>query len=99
GCRRSSGVPSRWPSTPWPSTCWGSPGRTDRRRGQARRGRVAMPLTLISLDTRFDDPDAATIAHVLGSLDGGRNVLATPQPGESHYPQAEGHGHTGFAPH
>ena len=56
-----------------------------------------MPLTLISLDTRFDDPDAATIAHVLGSLDGGRNVLATLERGESNYLQAEGSVQTGFA--
>ena len=32
-----------------------------------------MPVTLTTHDTRFDEFDDATIAKVLGSLDGGRN--------------------------
>ena len=36
-----------------------------------------MALTLTTHDTRFDQLDDATIAKVLASLDGSRNVLAT----------------------
>jgi hypothetical protein len=56
-----------------------------------------MPLTLTTHDTRFDDPDAATIAKVLGSLDGGRNVIATLERSEVSYLQAEGSVTSGFA--
>ena len=55
-----------------------------------------MPLTLTTHDTRFDDPDAATIAKVLGSLDGGRNVIATLEESAASYLQAEGSVTTGF---
>ncbi len=56
-----------------------------------------MALTLTTHDTRFDEPDAATIAKVLGSLDGGRNVVATLERSELVYLQAEGSADTGFA--
>jgi len=56
-----------------------------------------MSLTLTTHDTRFDDPDGATIAKVLASLDGGRNVIATLERSEVTYLQAEGSAQTGFA--
>jgi hypothetical protein len=56
-----------------------------------------MALTLTTHDTRFDNPDAATIAKVLASLDGGRNVIATLERSEVTYLQAEGSVHTGFS--
>jgi len=56
-----------------------------------------MALTLTTHDTRFDDPDGATIAKVLASLDGGTNVLATLERAPSTYLQAEGGVRTGFA--
>ena len=56
-----------------------------------------MSLTLTTHDTGFDDPDAATIAKVLASLDGGRHVLATLGHSELTYLQASGSVHTGFA--
>ncbi len=56
-----------------------------------------MSLTLTTHDTRFDDPDGATIAKVLASLDGDRNVLATLERSEVTYLQAEGSAQTGFA--
>ena len=56
-----------------------------------------MPSTLTTHDTRFDDPDGATIAKVLASLDGGRNVIATLEHSESTYLQAEGSAQAGFA--
>jgi len=46
-------------------------------------------MTLTTHDTRFDDPDAATIAKVLASLDGDRNVVATLERAEAAYLQAE----------
>ena len=49
-----------------------------------------MALTLTTHDTRFDQLDDATIAKVLASLDGGRNVLATLERSELTYLQAEG---------
>jgi hypothetical protein len=55
-----------------------------------------MALTLTSLDTRYDAPDAATITAVLASLDGGRHVLATLGPSEHEYVQAAGSVQAGF---
>ncbi len=55
-----------------------------------------MGLTLTTHDTGFDDPDAATIAKVLASLDGARHVLATLGHSEVTYLQAAGSVHTGF---
>ena len=55
-----------------------------------------MGLTLTTHDTRFYDPDAATIAKVLASLDGGRHVLATLGRSELTYLQASGSVPTGF---
>jgi hypothetical protein len=55
-----------------------------------------MALTLTTHDTRFDHPDAATIAKVLASLDGGRNVIATLERSEMTYLQAEGSVDAGF---
>ena len=49
-----------------------------------------MSLTLTTHDTRFDELDDATIAKVLGSLDGDRNVIATLARTELTYLQAEG---------
>src|SRR5262245_53672343 len=54
-------------------------------------------MTLTTHDTRFDDPDAATIAKVLASLDGDRNVVATLERSEGAYLQAECSGATHFA--
>jgi hypothetical protein len=56
-----------------------------------------MALTLTSLDTRYDAPDAATIAAVLSSLDGGRHVLATLGSSDLTYLQASGSVTAGFA--
>jgi hypothetical protein len=56
-----------------------------------------MPVTLTTHDTRFDQLDGATIARVLGSLDGDRNVLATLERAELTYLQAEGGTRQGFA--
>jgi hypothetical protein len=53
-------------------------------------------LTLTTHDTGFDDPDPATIAKVLASLDGGHNVLATLGHSELVYLQASGSVQTGF---
>lgn len=55
-----------------------------------------MALTLTTHDTRFDQFDDATIAKVLASLDGGRNVLATLERNEMTYLQAEGSVQQGF---
>jgi hypothetical protein len=55
-----------------------------------------MALTLTTHDTRFDQLDDATIAKVLASLDGGRNVLATLERSELTYLQAEGAVREGF---
>src|SRR5262249_2691289 len=62
-----------------------------------RSREVAMTLTLTTHDTRFDDPDAATIAKVLASLDGDRHVLATLARSEQTYLQASGSALTGLA--
>jgi hypothetical protein len=56
-----------------------------------------MTLTLTTHDTRFDDPDAATIARVLASLDGDRQVLATLARSDLSYLQASGSAQTGLA--
>jgi hypothetical protein len=55
-----------------------------------------MGLTLTTHDTGFADPDAATIAKVLASLDGDRSGLATLGPSELTYVQASGSVRTGF---
>ena len=55
-----------------------------------------MALTLTTHDTRFDQLDDATIAEVLASLDGSRNVLATLERSELIYLQAEGGVRAGF---
>ncbi len=56
-----------------------------------------MSLTLTTHDTRFDDPDAATIAKVLSLLDGELHVLATLAHSELTYLQASGSVPVGFA--
>jgi len=56
-----------------------------------------MSLTLTTHDSRFDDPDAATIASVLGALDGGLYVVATLAHSELRYLQATGSASAGFA--
>jgi hypothetical protein len=56
-----------------------------------------MSLTLTTHDTRFDDPDAATITAVLGALDGGLRVVATLAHSELRYLQATGSAAAGFA--
>jgi hypothetical protein len=56
-----------------------------------------MSLTLTTHDTRVDDPDAATIAKVLASLDGDRHVLVTLARSELTYVQASGIAQTGLA--
>ena len=56
-----------------------------------------MGLTLTTHDTAFADPDAATIARVLASLDGGRHVLATLGHSELTYLQVSGAVSSGFA--
>lgn len=54
-------------------------------------------MTLTTHDTGVDDPDEATIAKVLASLDGGRQVLATLGHAELTYLQAHGSVQKGFA--
>ena len=56
-----------------------------------------MSLTLTTHDTRFDDPDAGTIAKVLSLLDGGVHVLATLAHSELTYLQASGSVPAGFS--
>ncbi len=56
-----------------------------------------MEMTLTSLDTRYDAPDAATIALVVAGLDGGRQVLATLGESELTYVQVSGSVQAGFA--
>ena len=53
-------------------------------------------LTLTTHDTAFDRPDDATIAKVLASLDGGRNILATLGESAFTYVQAAGSVQSGF---
>ncbi len=57
-----------------------------------------MTLTLTTHDTRFDDPDAATIAKVLASLDGDRHALVTLGRSDLTYVQASGSAHDGPRP-
>jgi hypothetical protein len=58
---------------------------------------MRMALTLTTHDTRFDDPDVATIASVLASLDGDRQVLVALGRSELTYVQASGSAQTGLA--
>ena len=55
-----------------------------------------MPMTLSTHDTGYERLDNGTIAKVLASLDGGRNVLATLGASDEHYLQAQGSVQTGF---
>ena len=55
-----------------------------------------MDLLLTTHDTGYQRPDGPTIAKVLASLDGGRNVLATLGASDATYLQASGSVHTGF---
>jgi hypothetical protein len=55
-----------------------------------------MDLLLSTHDTGYERPDGPTIAKVLASLDGGRNVLATLATSDSAYLQASGSVATGF---
>ena len=55
-----------------------------------------MDLILSTHDTGYERPDAPTIAKVLASLDGGRNVLATLGTPDATYLQASGSVQTGF---
>ena len=56
-----------------------------------------MDLLLLSThDTGYARPDGPTIAKVLGSLDGGRNVQATLGASDSTYLQATGSVQSGF---
>ena len=56
-----------------------------------------MELLLLSThDTGYERPDGPTIAKVLASLDGGRNVQATLGTSDSTYLQATGSVETGF---
>ena len=55
-----------------------------------------MALTLSTIDRSYDAPDADTIAKVLGSLDGRRDVFATLAHAEETYLQATGSATAGF---
>ena len=55
-----------------------------------------MEPMLSTHDTGYERPDGPTIAKVLASLDGGRNVVATLGTGDSTYLQASGSVQTGF---
>jgi hypothetical protein len=55
-----------------------------------------MDLMLSTHDTGYDRPDGPTIAKVLASLDGGRNVVATLGTSDSTYLQASGSVQAGF---
>ncbi len=55
-----------------------------------------MDLLLSTHDTGYERPDGPTIAKVLASLDGGRNVLATLGTSDVTYLQAIGSVQTGF---
>jgi hypothetical protein len=58
---------------------------------------MSMPLSLTTHDTRFDDPDAATVARILAALDGDRHVLVTLGRSDLTYVQASGSARTGLA--
>jgi len=53
-------------------------------------------LLLSTHDTGYERPDGPTIAKVLASLDGGRNVQATLGTSDATYLQATGSVETGF---
>jgi hypothetical protein len=53
-------------------------------------------LLLSTHDTGYERPDGPTIAKVLASLDGGRNVVATLGTSDSTYLQATGSVQSGF---
>ena len=55
-----------------------------------------MELLLSTHDTGYERPDGPTIAKVLASLDGGRNVVATLGTSDATYLQASGSVQTGF---
>jgi hypothetical protein len=55
-----------------------------------------MGLTLSTHDTGYERPDGPTIAKVLASLDGGRNVVATLGISDSSYLQVTGSVQGGF---
>lgn len=55
-----------------------------------------MELLLSTHDTGYERPDGPTIAKVLASLDGGRNVLATLGTSDSTYLQAIGSVQSGY---
>ena len=55
-----------------------------------------MALTLSTIDRAYDAPDDDTIAKVLGSLDGRRDVFATLAHAEETYLQATGSATSGF---
>jgi len=55
-----------------------------------------MALTLSTIDRAYDAPDDDTIAKVLGSLDGRRDVFATLARAEETYLQATGSAAAGF---
>ena len=55
-----------------------------------------MDLLLSTHDTGYERPDGPTIAKVLASLDGGRNVVATLGTSDSTYLQVTGGVQTGF---
>jgi hypothetical protein len=54
-------------------------------------------LTLTALDTAYEEPDAATIARVVGELDGGRLSLVTLGRSDAAYVQVRGTVRDGFA--
>jgi len=56
-----------------------------------------MSATLTTHDTRFDDPDSATIAKILAELDGDRHVLVTLGESDLTYLQVTGGGPMGLA--
>jgi hypothetical protein len=55
-----------------------------------------LDLLLSTHDTGYERPDGPTIAKVLASLDGGRNVLATLGNADATYLQASGSVQAGF---
>jgi hypothetical protein len=55
-----------------------------------------MDLLLTTHDTGYERPDGPTIAKVVASLDGGRNVLASLGTSDATYLQASGSVQTGF---
>ncbi|MGH7384571.1 MAG: hypothetical protein ACREKG_05270 [Candidatus Rokuibacteriota bacterium] len=60
------------------------------------RGSYTVDLMLSTHDTGYGRPDGPTIAKVLASLDGGRNVVATLGMSDSTYLQASGSVQSGF---